>query len=66
MQRREQGECRRVKAIEIGEVACLVDAIDVGFLRSEGKVCLNLAADRAKQGWVNQVWDDAVFVPVEE
>lgn len=49
MQRREQGECGRVKAIKIGEIASLVDAIDIGLLGSKGQMCLDLAPDGAEQ-----------------
>ena len=51
----QQRKRRFIEAVEVGEVAGLVDAVDVGFLGCEGEVSLDLGADGPEQCWVDEV-----------
>lgn len=51
-----------VKAIEICEVAGLVDFVDIGFFRREGDASADFVADFAEEGVVEEILDYAVFV----
>lgn len=61
-QARELGEGVIVEAVEVGEVARLVDLVNVGFLGGEGDVFANLVADGAQEGVVDEAVDDGVLV----
>lgn len=59
---RQLSERRLIEAIEIGEVARLVDFVNICFLWGEGNILLDLAADIAEEGGVDEILDYAVLV----
>lgn len=59
----EQLEMVVGEAIEVREVARLVDLVDVGLLGSEREVLLDLCANFAEELRLKKVMDDAVFIP---
>lgn len=61
-QRGQALERRVVEAIEIGQVAGLVDFVDIGLLWREGNVLADFIADIAEKFVVDEILDDCVFV----
>ncbi|PKS07905.1 hypothetical protein jhhlp_006513 [Lomentospora prolificans] len=59
---RQLGQGFVVEAVEVGEVAGLVDLVDVGLLGGEGDVVADLGAHVAQQGVVDELVDDGVLV----
>jgi hypothetical protein len=61
-ERGQLGQGVIVEAVQVREVAALVDLVDVGLLGGEVDVGLDLGADVAQEGVVDQAGDDAVLV----
>lgn len=61
-QRGQALECRVVEAIEVGEIARLVDLVDVRLLGGEVDVLADFVADIAQQRVVDELLDDGVLV----
>jgi len=61
-QRGELGQGGVVEAVEVGEVARLVDLVDVGLLGGELDVAADLVADGAQQRVVDELVDDGMLV----
>ena len=61
----EGGETRErgiVEAVEVSEIAGLVDLVDICLLGREVEMFLDFLADACEEGWVYETLDDTVLV----